>query len=231
MNKVHSICCALLFALCAPLAAHADAADMVRKQCAGCHSIERPDYAAVGIMERGARKAPPLHYAGNKFRAEWLEAWLQKPERIRPAGVVPAAHVKPSADGDVIDPASFTEHPVLGADDAKSVTQFLMTLRPFDERIAAQTYQPGAIALRMGQMNFGKFKGCNGCHRDTPADGGVSGPELYTAWKRLQPAFMASLIADPLAWDPHTIMPSAGLNDNEVHKLVNYLKALQEQQP
>jgi cytochrome c2 len=124
-----------------------------------------------------------------------------------------------------------TEHPALSATDAKGVTQFLMTLRPFDERIAAQTYQPGEIALRMGQMNFGKFKGCNGCHRDAPAEGGVSGPELYSAWNRLQPAFMTSFIADPLAWDPYTIMPRSGINESEVHKLVNYLKALQETQP
>lgn len=231
MNKYHSVCCVLLFALCAPFAAHADPADLVRAQCGSCHSLEKPDYASLGVAERGKRKAPPLYYAGNKFQAQWLEAWLQKPQRIRPAGVVPEAHVRTTEEGDVIDPASLEDHPALSAADAASVTQYLMTLRPFDELINAQSYEPGEISLRMGQMNFGKFKGCNGCHRDAPTEGGVSGPELYTAWQRLQPGFMASFIANPVAWDPHTIMPRAGLNDAEVAKLINYFKALSEAQP
>lgn len=231
MNKSHSVYCALLFALCAPFAAHADPVDIVRTQCASCHSLDKPDYAVLGVAERGERKAPPLYYAGNKFQPQWLEAWLQNPQRIRPAGVVPQEHVRTSPDGDTIDPATLDEHPTLGAADAAGVAQFLMTLRPFDALIEAQTYRAGEISLRMGQMNFGKFKGCNGCHRDAPTEGGVSGPELYTAWQRLQPAFMASFIADPVAWDPHTIMPRAGLNETEVGKLVNYFKALRQTQP
>jgi cytochrome c1 len=83
----------------------------------------------------------------------------------------------------------------------------------------------------MGQMNFSKFKGCDACHRDAPDRGGLSGPELFTAWNRLQPAFIAAFIANPTAWDPHALMPNAHIKDTEVAKLANYLKALQEEQP
>lgn len=231
MSELRSVYGALLLVLCAPLAAHADAAATVREQCASCHAIDKPDYAALGFAERGERKGPPLYYAGNKFNAEWLEAWLQKPVRIRPAGVVPSAHVRATPEGDVVDPSTLSEHPALSAGDAAAVTQWLMQLRPFDERIAAQNYEPGQIAMRMGQMNFSKFKGCDACHRDSPERGGESGPELHTAWNRLQPAFIASYIADPLFWDPHTMMPRSGLVDAEVNKLADYLKALQETQP
>lgn len=231
MNELRSACCVLLIVLCAPFAAHADTATTVRDQCASCHAIDKPDYAALGFAERGERKAPPLYYAGNKFQLEWLQAWLQKPVAIRPAGVVPAAHVRATPQGDVVDSTTLSEHAVLSAETAVTVAQWLMQLRPFDERLAAQSYQPGEVALRMGQMNFSKFKGCDACHRDSPQRGGESGPELHTAWERLQPAFLASYIADPVFWDPHTMMPRVGLNDVEVHKLADYLKALREAQP
>ncbi|MDZ7784768.1 MAG: hypothetical protein U5K56_18090 [Halioglobus sp.] len=41
----------------------------------------------------------------------------------------------------------------------------------------------------------------------------------------MQPAFIASWIADPVAWDPHTLMPGGDLNECAVAKLVNYLES------
>lgn len=210
-------------------AAAADGAAVVAAQCGGCHALERPD-EALGLAERAQRKAPPLHYAGNKFREDWLVRWLQDPVTIRPGGVFAPAHAVSTPEGDMIDEDTLPEHPVLGADEAKAVARHLMTLRPHDDLIAAQSYEPGTVALRMGQMNFSKFKGCDSCHQDTPDFGGVSGPELYTAWERLQPAFITSYIADPTAWDPNTMMPRGSLNAAEVHKLADYLKALAEEE-
>ena len=80
----------------------------------------------------------------------------------------------------------------------------------------------------MGQMNFGKFKGCDACHQDAPGEGGLSGPELYTAWQRLQPAFIASYMGNPVAWDPHTLMPKGDLNAASVKKIADYLKVIGE---
>lgn len=225
-----NLCWTLVIGSWAPLLAHAGVADEVRDQCGSCHALTQPDYSATGRSERLQRKAPPLYFAGNKFRREWLESWLQKPERIRPAGVFPPDHVRSTPEGDVIDDASLKGHMALPADKAASTAEYLMQLRPFDDRIGAQSYQPGKIALRMGQMNFGKFKGCDACHRDAPDFGGLSGPELHSAWKRLQPQFISAFIADPTAWDPNTLMPRADLNEGEVHKLADYLKALEEEQ-
>ncbi|MFO7277475.1 MAG: c-type cytochrome [Pseudomonadota bacterium] len=218
----------LLAALCVPLAAQAGAAEQAREQCAACHALDAPEPGTRNIDERLTRKAPPLYYAGNKFRREWLESWLRQPARIRPAGVFPPAHAKSTPQGDVIDESTLPAHVALPADEAAAMADFLMQLRPFDDRLAAVRYQPGTISLRMGQMNFSKFKGCDGCHRDAPDVGGVSGPELHSAWKRLQPQFIASFIADPTAWDPNTLMPRMELNDAEVARLADYLKALQE---
>jgi len=212
----------------APLAANADAAGDVQQQCGTCHALKR-DYATPSIQERAERKAPPLDYAGNKFQRAWLISWLQNPTRIRPAGVFPPAHVKSGPNGDdAVDATSLARHPTAPAAQVEAIADYLMTLKPFDNLIEAETYQPGTIAERMGKMNFGKFKGCDGCHQDAPNSGGVSGPELYTAWKRLQPAFISSYIANPVAWDPHTMMPKGDANAGAVHKLANYLKVIGE---
>lgn len=216
---------ALGTAAAVPAAGH-DIADHVAADCGGCHQLSGP--ADTGVEARQQRKAPPLFYAGNKFREDWLAGWLQEPTRIRPAGDFAPAHVKPSPEGDVIDAATLDKHPSLDAGTAAEVAAYLMTLRPHDQLIAAEDYTPGKVSLRMGAMDFVKFKGCAACHKDTPKLGGLSGPELYTAWQRLQPAFITSYIRDPAAWEPRSLMPNQHLESGPIHKLANYLRAIGE---
>lgn len=204
----------------------ADVAGQVAKACGGCHQLQGP--AIDAIEARRERKAPPLFYAGNKFREEWLIAWLQDPRRIRPAGDYPAPHVQTGTEGDRIEAASLIEHPVLDASNAKDIGAYLMSLTPNDALIAAEDYTPGSIPTRIGAMDFVKFKGCAGCHRDTPELGGVSGPELYTAWERLRPEFVTSYIRDPMAWEPNSLMPNKHLKSEAIYKLANYLKVIGE---
>ena len=84
--------------------------------------------------------------------------------------------------------------------------------------------------MMLAKKDFRKFKGCSGCHRDTPDFGGVTAPELYTAMNRLQPNYVASYIANSRAWDPHTLMPVRDLNDASILKLMNYLNQIKEPQ-
>lgn len=204
--------------------------DIALAQCAGCHALEKVHYEQSAVSERIERKAPPLFYAGNKFRRDWLVNWLQDPQRIRPAGYSPVAHVVSSPGGDVVDEKSLPQHLKLDRRQAESIADFLMTLTPYTARLQQSDYQPGDISWRMGNLNFGKFNGCDACHRDAPDYGGLSGPELYTAWQRLQPRFIASFIADPVAWDPHTLMPKKDLNPAVVKKLADYLKVNGEEE-
>lgn len=207
--------------------AWADGAATAEAQCAGCHALSAPDFAALGIAERLERKAPPLFYAGNKYREEWLQQWLQDPQTIFPAGYYPnAAAVQITEEGDVPDSAALPEHPKLDATAAAEVAGYLMSLRPHDDLIAAATYTEGKTALRMATMDFRKFKGCDSCHQDSAETGGYSGPVLTGAWQRLQPEYMVSFIRDPHAWDPNTIMPKMEMNDAAVNKLVDYLRLI-----
>lgn len=209
-----------------PWMAYADGSAIVLDRCTACHATTKPDFKAGDIDERLQRKAPPLYYAGNKYRHEWLLAWLQAPVRLYPAGYQIGAAVRSGADGDTVDTSKLVEHPVLDEAEAAQVADYLLGLKPYDELIAQDKYTPGTVAQRMGMMDFRKFKGCNACHRDEPETGGFSGPELHTAWKRLQPAFISSYIVNPVAWDPHTIMPVGKMNEAAAHKLVNYLKLI-----
>jgi mono/diheme cytochrome c family protein len=215
---------ALLFAAAASNAAAADTAKRVSADCGICHQLQGP--ADDSVAARQERKGPPLFYAGNKFREDWLAAWLQSPTRLRPAGDFAPDHVTEMPKGEALDAASLVAHPALDAASAKQIAAYLMTLRPHDALIAKEAYTPGGISERMGAMDFVKFKGCGACHKDTPKYGGVSGPELYTAWQRLQPPFITSYIRDPKAWEPRSLMPNKHLNDGPIHKLANYLRAI-----
>jgi mono/diheme cytochrome c family protein len=207
-----------------------DSAQWVEENCGSCHALERLAYEGSGVEARAQRNGPPLFYAGAKFRKEWLVSWLQSPRRIRPAGDYPPRHVETVGGEDQVREDSLRAHQPLDARQAEEVADYLMTLNGVDESTVRAEYEPGSTAWRLAQMNFAKFNNCIACHRDEPAYGGVSGPELYTAWERLQPGFIASYIVDPVAWDPYTSMPAQDLNASAVQKLVDYLRMLAEEE-
>ena len=217
---------ALVAVLAAGPALAAEVPENIEKECMACHQLS--GMAGTDLAARQTRKGPPLYYAGNKFRRGWLESWLRKPTQIRPAGDFPPDHVATGANGDVVDEKTLPKHPVVTADEAGKIADFLMTLTPHSDLLAQEKYTPGRVPERMGAMDFVKFKGCGGCHRDTPKYGGVSGPELYTAWQRLQPEFIVSYVRNPTAWEHRSLMPNKHLNDAGIHKLADYLRTIGE---
>lgn len=199
----------------------------LQKECYYCHNLSGP--AAQTLKVAFSKKGPDLFYAGNKYRQEWLVSWLQKPQRIRPAGIYYGDHIKPGAKSDEIDAATLTDHIALSNADATAVAAKLMKLRPHDDLIAKEKIEPGTISKMMGEMAFDKFLGCMACHLIEPEFGGLSGPELYTAAKRLQPEYIASFIRNPQAWEPRTWMPNKHVSDANIQKLVNYLQVLSKE--
>lgn len=200
---------------------------MLQNECSTCHNITGP--AAQTLKEAFEKKGPDLFYAGNKYRQEWLVSWLQKPQRIRPAGMYYGNHIKAGAKNDEVDVSTLKEHVALSKADATSVAAELMQLKPHDDLIAKEKIQPGTISKQMGEMAFNKFLGCMACHLIEPEYGGLSGPEVYTAAKRLQPEYMASYIRSPQAWEPKSWMPNKHLSDANIQKMVNYLEVLSKE--
>ena len=204
-----------------------DGTVILKKDCVACHNLTGP--SPQTLKELWARKGPDLFYAGNKYREEWLASWLQKPQPIRPAGMFYEDHVKPGPKHDEVDPSTLNPHVSLSKDDATAVASVLMQLKPKSDLIAKEKIEPGTISKSMGEMAFDKFQGCMACHRIEPDYGGLSGPEVYTAAKRLQPEFIASYIRSPQAWDPKIWMPNKHVTGGNIQKLVQYLEVLSKE--
>jgi len=191
-------------------------------RCAGCNDLTGPAPATVeGLW---ARKGPDLFFAGDKYRPAWVEAWLQAPSRIRPAGMFYGAHLKAGEQWDQVDTATLAPHMTLSAAEAKAVAAALAKRTPNRKRLEGVAAKPASISIMMGDLMFEKFKGCIACHQSGRDYGGFSGPELYTAARRLTPAFMYSYMKDPQAWDPRIFMPNMGLSETDLNKLLGYLE-------
>lgn len=218
---------AALLGLAGTAAIASDGAGALPKDCTSCHNLTGP--VAQTLKDALSRKGPDLSYAGNKYRQEWIASWLQQPARIRPAGMYYGDHIKAGSKGDEIDASTLTAHVALSRDDAAAAAAELMKLKPHDDLIAREKIVPGTIIKQMGEMNFDKFWGCMACHLIEPEYGGLSGPEVYTAAKRLQPEFIASFIRNPQAWEPKSWMPNKEVSDGAIQKLVQYLEALSKE--
>lgn len=199
----------------------ADASSVLATQCAGCHALEPPSGADLDRLWQ--RKGPDLYYAGAKFNAAWLEAWLERPTRIRPGAELYAKYVQPGPEGDTLDATALPEHPALAAADAKAVAAALMTLEGPDGLVATGAFAGKPVPAAMGKMFFGKLRGCSSCHSIASGDGGLSGPELGNAGERLQADFIYSYIKDPQRIDPLVWMPRQELSEQDLQRLTGYL--------
>jgi len=207
--------------------ANEDGAAILRQRCASCHVLQGP--AASTLATLWQRKGPDLFYAGNKYRSAWVEAWLQNPKRIRPAGMFYMDHVKSGPKRDLVDESTLSGHMQLNAAEAKAVASALAGLKANSALIKAEKYHVNTDSDDMGEMMFDKIYGCMACHQIEPGYGGLSGPEIYTAGKRLTPEFMLSYIRGPQAWDPKIWMPNKHVPESNMQTLVNYIIDLSEE--
>lgn len=222
----------LFFAVSLSAAEAADGKQLLMDSCSNCHQIDMPDKASLTLQEKINRKGPPLYFAGHKYQQAWLENWLQHPRRITPSGGNYWANaVVVTDEGDEIDENKLTAHIAVNQQQAIAITQYLLALKPFPDLIREGEYTPGKVPRMLAAKDFRKFKGCVACHRDEEDFGGVTGPELYTAMKRLTPEYIASYIRNPTAWEPRSLMSNSHLNDAPIYKLMNYLNIIVEDLP
>ncbi len=214
---------ALMLVVSAPLLLHAteNGDQILKNRCASCHNLKGPAASTLKVLWQ--RKGPDLFYAGNKYRSDWVEAWLQNPKRIRPAGMFYMNHIKPGPKRDLVDESTLTKHMKLSPADAKAVAQALAGMKANSNLIKAEKHDASMAPGPLGEMMFDKIYGCMACHQIEPGFGGITGPEVYTAGKRLTPEFMLSYIRSPQAWDPKIWMPNKHVPDANSQKLVNYM--------
>ncbi len=217
----------VIFNILLPVMAAADGTAILQERCASCHNLKGPASATLTAVWQ--RKGPDLFYAGNKYRSDWVEAWLQNPKRIRPAGMFYIDHIKPGPKRDLVDTSTLKGHVKLNAADAKAVAEALADLKANSALIKAEKHDAGIAPGPLGEMMFDKIYGCMACHQIEPGYGGISGSEIYTAGKRLTPEFMLSYIRSPQAWDPKIWMPNKHVPDDNMQKLVNYILDLSKE--
>ncbi|HET8711487.1 MAG TPA: cytochrome c [Spongiibacteraceae bacterium] len=216
---IRSILIAIVGINCSSVFA-AEGAKILESQCEGCHAIEKP--GKTDLSHIWERKGPDLYYAGNKFQRDWLVAWLQAPTRIRPGGEFYRKHIKSSPDGDVIDSSTLSEHVRLDKSAAESAADALMALT-VSGLVESGSFKNGEVSPTIGAMFFRKLRGCAACHQDTTTNGGLSGPELYSAATRLQADYVYSYIKHPQTIDPHVWMPDLGLGEADLQRLTGYI--------
>lgn len=221
------------FAASAPAGAGELGAKILKNRCATCHNLTGP--APRTIRDLWKRDAPDLFYAGNKFQREWLVEWLQKPVRIRPAGVnylrtinsapAPMEGEKPK-EYDVLYGAVLRplQHLSLKPAEAEDTADTLLELKAGADNLVGMVLDKRKqVSLDEGEVLFDKIYGCLSCHQIEPNYGGFTGPEVYTAGRRLTPEFMLSYITRPRNWDPKIWMPNGNVKPDDLQKIVNYL--------
>lgn len=162
--------------------------------CEQCHYAVGPA-RELTIADQLAKKGPELWYAGSKFQRSWMETWLVNPTPIRVLKYYSLDERNPS------------DHISLSADDALQVTDFLMS-RIIDNMpdglIQPKTHPKGRLV-------FKKKMGCDGCHQykdRKQITGGLTGPSLVDAGKRLNPDWIYAYLANPDVFKPIMMMPS-----------------------
>lgn len=214
-----------------PLLAAGEGRQIFENQCVSCHAVNAPARSADHLERIWQRKGPDLYHAGDKFREAWLAAWLQAPTPIRPGGVMYSRHLTAGEEGDQIDIAAVEQHPTLDAAAAASVAEHLTSLHApegYLEDIEIGT--PSRMDAKMGRLFFKKLRGCAACHQDGAGEGGRSGPQLYTAGKRLTPEYVYSYMKNPQKFDPGVWMPDLGLNETDLKRLTAYVLSLSEEE-
>lgn len=194
----------------------------IPSSCASCHALTKPENPTVERL--WTRKGPDLWYAGDKFNREWLVDWLQSPTTIRPGGVEWFKHAKHGDPHDTIDTDAIEKHPAVDAASAPKVADALLQLK--SGLVTEGEYNPEGVNLTMGKMGFGKLRGCVSCHQDKAGNGGVSGPQMYDAGKRLKPDYVLAYTRDPQQFDRYIWMPKLTLSDQDLQRLTGYIASL-----
>lgn len=213
---------ALLVSL--PLTARAaDGEAILADRCAGCHALSQPtDGGRDRVLNR---KGPDLYYAGSKYKAGWLTRWLAAPTRIRPSGGMGFSHLKRNSESLAVG-QPLADHPTLTADEATAVESALFTRT--GDGVRTDLYTAGAFDADEGRGMFVTRRGCGFCHVYGDTLGGGQGPELATAGKRLNPAYIASFIDNPQAFTEGAWMPRQFLAEDEIGKVTAFIVGLSE---
>lgn len=164
-----------------------------KNKCGDCHQTKGPAKEKT-FADQLKKKGPELWYAGSKLQPDWLEGWLAKPTIIRPLKYNSPKEKNPG------------KHPALSKNDAKDVASYLATLTSKNVKVGLIKPKNSPRA----KLDFTKKLGCIGCHTIQNRGkkfGGLSGPNLANAGKRIKGDWIYAYLKEPKVFKPVKRMP------------------------
>ncbi len=187
------------------------------------HPVFQPSGAAGELYQRyrcyvchtfngyGGTLAPNLSYEGSRSQHDWIAAFLQKPQTLRPTltARMPEFNM-PQQDAQVL---------------ADFLTSTMRNPAVDPNAVSASSFTP-EMAARGKHLYEGKFQ-CQSCHT-IGSSGGYVGPSLNNAGNWLTPAWMEAWLHNPQALLPGTIEPRQKFTEQEIQDITAYLLTLKQ---
>jgi mono/diheme cytochrome c family protein len=170
----------------------------ISQNCAACHRHH--------TVQPRPQAAPELTHEAARVSPQWLQAFLKRPDAIRPFGYHPG-------DG--------SRMPNFGLSD-QEVAEIAASLGTGASGGQSKPPALSAFAKRKAKLLLAEKLSCLGCHRFGET-GGRIGPDLAHVRERLQPDYVHSIIRNPRETNPHTIMPQVPLPENTIKLIANFL--------
>jgi cytochrome c553/cytochrome c551/c552 len=183
--------------------------------CLKCHRAPDGNQVAQTL---DSRQGPDLSSIGRRTHAGWIERWLESPQKVRPAAVMPELFA----------------HDDLGKIERYAVAVYLASLGG-----PVQTREPSkrdAGGIARGQKLF-TSAGCIACHGAYPGQVNTAKVDtgettiygtpkihpLLALGSKTTPERLAQYLSNPLLHDPSGRMPNMVLQGNEAQDLARYL--------
>ncbi len=194
----------------------ANPSQLIQKfKCGDCHRFTVPQSEKKYI-------GPDLFYAADKYQPTWIEKFLQKPQIIRKAG-----HTQDPGFLKGL-PQFKGPHPAMSPENAKIMTQYLMSLKLKDlPPIEIDPAPLSKVGKVKAKMKFERDHSCIACHESVNLAGlprgGVSGPSLLNAGNRLRASWVYHWLKDPRKFLNKGRMPIFKLDEDTLIQLTKYI--------
>ncbi len=203
-------------------------------RCRGCHTIE-------GF---GSGHAPSLTWKRFKYEPGWLEHYLKKPYRMRPAmtELMMPEYTSPNAQPSLSEPeveavaeflnqVAWTKSPAdrFRGEPFASYDCFDCHTRLYREEPLAFVPTPVPQAIREGLDGSAAWQLCFACHsfgehRKVTVEPGEAhpnalAPDLLLAIEKLEANYFVNFIRDPVYLQPGAKMPRLGFSDDQLEEI------------
>ena len=202
----------LLIAGASYVGVEASPALVKEKQCDTCHRFSKTETEKSG---------PDLFFAGDKFQDNWMLSFLKQPEVIRLAG-----HTRDP--GFLKGTPQYTgPHPTLNSKEAQQMTDHLMSLKTLKDMPPLEL-PPLSKGKRVRvKILFERNYSCIACHQSynlaRQPRGGVSGPSLIDAGRRLRPEWVYQWLKNPKQFIKQGRMPLYTFDEETLRRITQYI--------